>query len=129
MIKTKIVDVSPYSDDFKRMQQFAKTFDHEIAPWRNGKLVSFERDEKTFGYADIIYLPVAFPAFHPQVTTPRGVADIISAWKATAQLSYGGEGWIGVPMDESRQTFPKQMLEKAGFSKMNREIYFLGDSD
>jgi hypothetical protein len=128
MIKTRFVDVNPYSDDYKRMQQFAKTFDHEIGHWRNGKVIAFERDEKTFGYADIVYLPLAFPAFHPEVTTPRGVADVISAWKTVAQFNHGGEGWIGVPLDESRKTFPTEMIEKAGYSKMNREIYLMEGS-
>jgi len=128
-MKTRFVDISPYSDDFRRMQQFARTFDHEIGPWKNGKLVAFERDEKTFGYADIVYLPVAFPAFHPEVATPRAIMDVVSGWKAVAQLSHGGEGWIGVPLDETRRTFPAQMLENIGFSKMNREIYTLEETE
>ena len=124
-MKTKFVEINPYTDDFTRMQQFAKTFDHEIGHWRNGKLVAFERDEKTFGYADIVYLPVAFPAFHPEVATPRGIMEVVDGWKSVCQFNHRGEGWIAVPLDETRKTFPTQMIEKTGFSKMNREIYLL----
>jgi hypothetical protein len=122
-MKTRFVDIHPQSEDFVRMQQFAKSFGHEIHPWRNGKVVAFERDEKTFGYADIIYLPIAFPAFHPEVTTPRGVMEVVHGWRAAAQLLHGGEGFIGVPLEGMRQTFPKEMIEGTGYSRMNREIY------
>jgi hypothetical protein len=122
---TKFVEINPYSDDFKRMQQFAKTFNHEISVRRNAKLFAFERGEKTFGYADIFYLPIAFPAFHPEVCTPRGVIEVIQGWKTHCEFNHGGEGLIAVPLDETRATFPKEMIEKAGYAKMNREIYEL----
>lgn len=124
-MKTKFVEVSPFSEDFVRMQQFAASFDHTIVPQRNAKLFAFERDDKTFGYADIFYLPVAFPAFHPEVVTPRGVVEVVQGFKAHCQFVSAGEGFIGVPLDETRKTFPKEMIEGKGFYKMQREIYTL----
>jgi hypothetical protein len=122
-MKTKFVEISPFSEDFVRMQQFASTFDHVIVPQRNAKLFAFERDDKTFGYADIVYLPVAFPAFHPGVVTPRGVVEVVQGFKAHCQFVSAGEGFIGVPLDETRSTFPKSMIEGQGFQKMERELY------
>jgi len=71
---------------------------------------------------------VAFPAFHPEVAAPRGIMEVVAGWKAVAQFNHGGEGWIGVPLDETRKTFPTEMIEKVGYSKMNREIYFMEET-
>ena len=122
-MKTKFIEVSPFSEDFVKMQQFAASFDHVIVPQRNAKLFAFERDDKTFGYADIVYLPVAFPAFHPGVVTPRGIIEVVQGFKAHCQFVSAGEGFIGVPLEETRQTFPKTMIEGQGFQKMQRELY------
>lgn len=127
-MKTRFVQVPSYTDDFKRMQLFAKSFDHDIQPWKNGRLVAFERGEKIFGYADIVYLPVAFPAFHPGLTDPRGVLEVVQGWKTHCEFAHGGEGFIGVPTDDIRtKNFPKETIEKLGYSKMNREIYQLDE--
>jgi hypothetical protein len=122
-MKTRFVEVSPYGDDMVRMQQFARTFNHQINPLRSGKIFAFERDERVFGYADIIYLPVAFPAFHPTLTTPRGVVEVVEGWKTHCQFAHGGEGLIAVPLDEERATFPKEMIEARGYTRLKREIY------
>lgn len=128
-MKMKFVEVPQYGDEFAKMQQFAKSFDHVINPMRNGKLVAFEKDDRVYGYADIIYLPIAFPAFHPEVTTARGVVEVIDGWKAHCQLSTGGQGFIGVPLEQDRKTFPPEMLENAGFSQMKREIYYITEAE
>jgi hypothetical protein len=125
-MKTKFTEISPFTDDFVRMQQFAASFDHTIVPQRNAKLFAFERDDKTFGYADIFYLPVVFPAFHPEVTTPRSVIEVVQGFKTHCQIVSAGEGFIGVPIDETRKTFPKEMIENQGFVKMQRELYVIG---
>lgn len=126
-MQTKFVEVPQYGDDFVRMQKFAESFDHTIVPMRNSKLIAFERNDRTFGYADIIYLPVAFPAFHPGVTTPRGVIEVLQGWKAHCQFTSGGDGLIGVPLDPMRKTFPKEMIESCGFVKMERELYAIAE--
>lgn len=122
-MKTRFVEISPYGDDLVKMQQFARSFDHTITPTRNGKVVAFERDERVFGYADIVYLPVAFPAFHPAVTTPKGVIEVVEGWRTHCQFAYGGQGLIGVPLDQDRTTFPKEMIEARGYTRLKREIY------
>lgn len=124
-MRMRFVEIPPYGDEFKRLQLFANSFNHVLDPLRSQKIVAFEKGEKTYGYADIVYLPIAFPAFHPDVTSPRGVVEVVEGWKAHCELNTGGEGYIGVPLDESRTTFPKQMLEKLGFQKLERELYSL----
>ena len=128
-MKTRFVEIAPYGDDMLKMQQFARTFNHAITPMRNGKVVAFERDDHVFGYADIIYLPVAFPAFHPAVTTPRAVIEVVEGWKTHCQFAHGGEGLIAVPLDEERVTFPKEMIEARGYARMKREIYEITKSE
>ena len=128
-MKTNFYEVSPYSDDFARMQVFAKSFAHEIHPARNLKLVGFEREGRTFGYAEISYIPVAFPAFHPQLSTPRGVAEVLHAFKSQAQINHGGDGMIAIPQASARTTFSDRMLKKIGFASMQREIYVLTNQE
>lgn len=122
-MKTRFVEIAPYGDDMLKMQQFAKSFDHTITPTRNGKVVAFERDDRVFGYADIVYLPVAFPAFHPAVATPKGIIEVVEGWRTHCQFAHGGEGLIAVPLDQDRTTFPKEMIEARGYARLKREIY------
>jgi hypothetical protein len=129
-MKTRFVQISPYTDDFKRMQIFAKSFDHDITPWKNGRVFAFERGEKVYGYADVIYLPVAFPAFHPELTEPRAVLEVMQGWKTYCEIAHDGEGWIAAPTEGHRpSTFPSETVEKLGYAKMNREIYQLTERE
>jgi len=124
-VKTQFKEVAQFTPEFKSLQDFARTFDHTIHPMRNGRVFAFQREGKIFGYADVLYIPVAFPAFHPEHTDARKVAEVLSGWKANCQISSGGDGIIGVPLESDRQTFPTQMIEHAGFTRLKREIYGL----
>jgi hypothetical protein len=124
-MKVNFLEVNQFGEDLARMQTFAKSFNHDIQPMRNGKLIALERDERVFGYADIIHLPIVFPAFHPAITNPRSVVETFKGWRAMCQLSHGGEGIIAIPLDHDRKTFPTEMLEGLGYKKMNRELYSL----
>jgi hypothetical protein len=92
---------------------------------RHGKLIAFQKDERVFGYADVLYVPVAFPAFDPRSTHPRDVIEILQGWKHHCQIATGGEGLIGVPLGKDRKTFPEEMIQKVGFTRMKRELYSL----
>jgi hypothetical protein len=125
MSKAQFIEVHQFGEELEKMQIFAKSFDHQIEPMRNGRLYAFERDQRVFGYADVLYIPVAFPAFDPRSTTPRDVLEILQGWKHSCQISHGGDGLIGVPLVEDRKTFPVEMIEKTGFTRMKRELYSL----
>jgi hypothetical protein len=88
----------------------------------------FEREGRVFGYADVLYVPIAFPAFHPALTTPRGVVEVLQSWRAHCQFQNAGDGLIGVPLAADRSTFPTEMIESAGFTRLKREIYSLSES-
>jgi hypothetical protein len=124
-MRASFVEVPQFTENFAKMQIFAKSFGHHIEPMRNGKLFAFYRDQRVFGYADVLYVPVAFPAFDPRSTTPRDVVETLQGWKSACEITHGGEGLIGVPLAEDRKTFPAAQIEKAGFSAMKREIYSL----
>jgi hypothetical protein len=125
-MKTRYHDSHPGTEDYQRLQLFARTFQHEIAPQTGCKTVVLEREDKVFGYADIFYLPVVFPAFHPAITTPRAVVETLHGWQAHCDLNSGGAGFIAVPLEDQRQTFPRKMMEGMGFKRMQRELYQLG---
>lgn len=127
MSRPNFIEVPQYGDEFAKLQQFAKTFDHHITPLRHGKVLAFQRRDIIFGYADIVYLPVAFPAFHPGLTKPRDVVEILQGWKSHCELSTGGEGYIGTPLETNphRKNFPEEIMIKVGLEKMERELFKL----
>lgn len=124
-MKTRFAEVAQYGVEFTQMQTFAKSFDHTIQPQRNGRLYALQSGEIVFGYAEVVYIPVAYPAFHPELTQPRRVIEVLDGWKHHCQINAGGEGIIGIPLESDRKTFPAEMLIKAGFEKLNRELYSL----
>jgi hypothetical protein len=116
--------VSPNTDDFCKLQTFAKTFDHKIVDNPNTTVHALYKGETCFGYSDTVYLPVTYPAFHPALTRPRDVVQVMSDWKAHAQLS-GKQGFIGVPLNnrDGSGNFPEETMNKLGLVRTNRELY------
>lgn len=126
-MKTQFITINQSSPDLAKMQAFARSFDHVIDPKANSKLIAFHRGDVVFGYADVIYLPIAFPAFHPGLTKPRAVVEVMQGYRAHCQFSNGGEGLIGVPLaeDAGRTNFPHDIIAGQGLSRMKRELYSL----
>lgn len=123
-MKTQFIEVPLFGEKFVQMQEFARTFDHCIDPLRNAKLISVSKNDKVFGYVDVVYLPIAFPAFHPDLTSPRGVVETMEGWRSHGQFANAGETLIGVPLAEDRKTFPEHQLISLGFQRMKRELYY-----
>jgi hypothetical protein len=112
----------PGTEEFKKLQLFAKSFHHEINPSPSVNVYAHFKDDVCFGYSDHVFCPVVYPAFHPSLTTPRDVVRVMSDWKAHMQLS-GKLGHIGVPLEGDRMFFPEDTMQKLGLVKTNREIY------
>lgn len=114
--------VEPRTDDFRRMQDFARSFAHEITPAPSKRLYEFARGDTTIGYSDHIFVPMVYPAFHPEIIAPREVSQIMSDWRAHTMIQHG-VGYIAVPFPSERESFPEEMMEKLGLSRMRREVY------
>jgi len=116
--------VAPGSEDFSKIQEFAKSFDHEIVPNAYTNVYAHFREGRLFGYSDHIFIPVVYPAFHPEFTTPRDVIDVMRDWKAATQLS-GKPGHLGVPFDNrgGLGNFPEETMSKLGLVRLHRELY------
>jgi hypothetical protein len=110
------------SFEFGNIQDFAESFDHKIVDHPNINVYGHYRDNQLFGYSDHVFLPVVYPAFHPQYTKPQDVIQVMRDWRAHAQLS-GGMGYIGVPLINDRPNFSNEVMTKLGLTKMDREIY------
>lgn len=110
------------SFEFGNLQDFAESFDHKIVEHPNINVYAHYRNGELFGYSDHVFLPVVYPAFHPNHTRPQDVIQVMSDWRAHAQLS-GGLGYIGVPLIDDRPKFTNDVMVKLGLTKMNREIY------
>jgi len=110
------------SFEFGNIQDFAESFDHKIVDHPNINVYGHYRDGQLFGYSDHVFLPVVYPAFHPQYTKPQDVIQVMRDWRAHAQLS-GGLGYIGVPLVNDRPNFSNEVMTKLGLTKTDREIY------
>ena len=112
------------TQEFQQLQTFAKSFDHEIVAHPQINVYAHYRDDVFFGYSDHVFIPTIYPAFHPALTRPRDVIQVMNDWRAHTQLS-GNQGYIGVPLqtDAGRPNFPDHVLNKLGLAKMNRELY------
>lgn len=110
------------TNEFYELQDFAESFDHKIIEHPNVNVYAHYRNGELFGYSDHVFLPVVYPAFHPNHTRPQDVIQVMRDWRAHAQLS-GGLGYIGVPLLNDRPMFTNEVMSKLGLTKMDREIY------
>jgi hypothetical protein len=71
-----------------------------------------------------VFVPTIYPAFHPALTRPRDVIQVMNDWRTHTQLS-GNAGYIGVPLesDAGRANFLDPVMNKLGLARINREIY------
>jgi hypothetical protein len=118
--------VFPNTQEFAELQSFAKTFDHEITAHPNIAVYAHYRDGVLFGYSDHVYMPVVYPAFHPEYTRPQDVIQVCSDWKAHMQFQ-GGFGYIGVPTDGKRPNFTDKVMKKLGLIRCFRELFTINN--
>jgi hypothetical protein len=118
--------VPPNTPEFAELQAFAKTFDHEIIAHPNINVYAYYRDGVLFGYHDHVFLPVVYPAFHPDFTLPKDVMRVCSDWKAHLQFQ-GQGGYIGVPTEGKRPNFTNRIMEKLGLKRCFRELFTLNN--
>jgi hypothetical protein len=118
--------VVPNTPAFSELQEFAKSFDHEINAHPNINVYAHYRDGVLFGYSDHVFIPVVYPAFHPELTRPQDVLQVTSDWKAHLQFQ-GGSGFIGVPTEGQRPNFTDKVMEKLGLKRCFRELFTLNN--
>jgi hypothetical protein len=115
----------PYgTEEFQKLQLFAKSFDHEIVAHPQINVYAFYRNDICFGYSDHVFIPTMYPAFHPALTKASDVIQVLSDWRAHLQFS-GNSGYVGVPTPEcsGRANFPQSIMEKLGLKRIERELY------
>lgn len=112
------------TEEFSKMQTFAASFDHVITDNPNVNVYALARGDHVFGYSEHVFLPVVYPAFHPSITKPQDVLQVMRDWRAHAMLS-GRLGYIGVPLLEEsvRTNFPESTMKKLGLHRMRRELF------
>jgi len=116
--------IPPNTQEFQQLQTFAKSFDHEIIQHPQINVYAHYRDDVCFGYSDHVFIPTIYPAFHPALTRPRDVIQVMNDWRTHTQLS-GSIGYIGVPLESEsgRANFLNPIMNKLGLARINREIY------
>jgi len=118
--------VAPNSQEMDQLKTFASSFDHEIIPHPKINVYSHYRGDICFGYSEHVFVPTVYPAFHPMLTKPQDVLQVMADWRSHSQFS-GSPAYIGVPLAESsgRANFPQRIMEKLGLHRHEREIYTL----
>ena len=122
MHKITYKQINAGSSDFEEMQCFAESFDHCIVPSPNVQLHALISDKRLFGYGETVFLPVTYPAFHPEHTKPRDVMQVMLDWRAHVQIS-GRPGYLGVPLEEGRPNFKNDIMQKLGLYQLKRELF------
>lgn len=118
--------VPPNTQEFQQLQTFAESFDHKIIQHPKINVYAHYRDDICFGYSEHVFVPTVYPAFHPMLTKPQDVLQVMSDWRAHSQFSLS-PAFVGVPLAESpgRANFPQKVMEKLGLARHEREIYTL----
>jgi hypothetical protein len=78
-------------EDLDKLNQFAQSFGHD-ASRPLGPMFALARDEKIFGYFNVMNRPVVFPAFHPEIASPRDVYESLQQVRAWQLLSSADQG-------------------------------------
>jgi hypothetical protein len=107
------------ANERNRMETFAKSFDHNISSWRF-PIFEMKRDEKSFGYAQIVHIPIVFTAWNPKACKPRDFIDGLNWWRAWG-LTQNNHGFTTVALEN--KTFTPDLMKKIGFKRMNLELY------
>lgn len=115
--------VYPGTQEFSELKKFAEDFDHEIVEHPSISVCAHLKSGQLVGYSDHVYIPVAYPAFHPKYSSPRDAVRVMNDYKTHIQLTKG-IGYIGVPLEEERRNaFTNEIMDKLGLTRMHREIY------
>ena len=108
-------------DAKNQLQTFAQSFGHKIETWQY-PIIVFHRDNKWISYAQIVQIPVVFPAFHtdPDICSKFDTLSVAQQLIGWANIQYGA--MLGAcPMEDTKVT--QQLLESLGGKKMNKELY------
>jgi hypothetical protein len=116
--------VQPGTQEFKDLQEFAKSFDHTIIEHPRINVYAHYRDGVLFGYSDHVFLPTVYPAFHPEFTKPSDVIQVMNDWRTQSQFN-GNVSYIGVPTGDGRPNFSDDVMAKLGLTKTNREVFIV----
>jgi hypothetical protein len=117
--------MQPETLEFSELQEFAKSFDHVITPHQNIAVFACYKNGRLFGYIDQVFIPTAYPSFHPEFTKPRDVFQVMNDWKAHSQLSQS-PGYVAVPFDNRNGAgnFSESTMKKLGLIRLDRELYY-----
>ena len=111
------------TQQFIELQEFAKSFDHEVTAHPSINYYGIYKAGVLIAYSAHVYLPVVYPAFHPDHVNPRDVIQVLQDFKSHLQIS-NTQGFIGTPTKQDRLAFTDEVMEKLGFDlATKREIF------
>jgi hypothetical protein len=121
-------DLVDTPEKFNDMKRFAATFNHHIDDTTRLPIVRVFRGDQQVAYFQIIKTPMAAPAFHDNLCSPRDTCEIIDKVRSHMLLgSLGGrtpngECLIILP-ERLRGGFTKPLIEKMGFIDLGQKIW------
>jgi hypothetical protein len=113
------------TQEFSELQRFADSFDHKIVEHPNINVFAHYKEGRLFGYSDHVFVPTIYPSFHPELTRPRDVIQVMQDWRVHCQLAQS-PGYLAVPLNnnDGKGNFSDEIMTKLGLTRLNRELYW-----
>jgi len=116
------IDTINTPEKLRRLEEFAKSFDHEVG-YSNHPLMAFRFGDRPWhSYAQIYQGPLVFTAWHtdPKVCSKRDVRNTAQHINGYLKINFGG-GLAAVPI--KCPTFTQEVMESLGYIRCNQELY------
>lgn len=113
-------------EDFDNLKEFAKTFDHELFDSDlSSTIIKVYHEGELIGYICIYKNAIAFPAFHPEKSTPglsyKATAECL-AW-AKMQGAMNGDAIIGFVARDDNSPFTDEHMAKMGLLDTGMRLF------
>ena len=111
-------------EDWRKLDQFAKSFGHEI-PDRVWPIYTFSKKDRIIGLIQLYNAPIGFTQWHtdPDVCRPVDFFEAMLLLKGYAKIG-PGVGLVAVPRDS--ENFTPDVMEKLDLKRLNQELFQYG---
>lgn len=114
------------TEELKVLREFAAEFAHSISSGDlSGVILRFYCDGQLFGYINIVKGIIAFPAFHPEKSTPgmmKKAADKLIDWAQT-EAAISGSDIVGFIARSDDSPFTDEIMKKLGLVDTGMRLF------
>jgi hypothetical protein len=114
-------------EEFRSLQAFAASFDHEIGSDAALPIYTIERGDQVIGYFNVVCYPILGPAFHPAVCSPRDFFEAVTLAKSHFCINTIDNkfryGTCLLALRKDLKSSMKTALMRCGFKNLHKEIW------